>query len=224
MRFFQYTYYFFSSIKNRGLIFTFKLLYNEYKYEKQFKIKTHSITNLHDLDLAGSIDGANHYQGASYYILSLLFAEINKITSAKSFIDYGCGKARAMIFAANYGFNKIEGIELAKELCVAGQSNIDLVKSGFPKVNFAIHHADATTYTSIDEIQVFYFFNPFQETVMNKVIENIKQSYSRAKRDIFVIYINPKHIDCYKAADWDTKHILKSKNYIEGVILKLKHD
>src|SRR2546423_7653399 len=42
-----------------------------------------------------------------------------------AFVDLGCGLGRACILAAEYGFEKVTGVELAPELCAAANENIE---------------------------------------------------------------------------------------------------
>src|SRR6478735_6242216 len=108
MRFFQYTYYFFRSLYYRGLVNTFKLLTYEGKFEKQLGISTHSIVNLDQLTLDGdNSDQNHHYQGASYYILFSIFEKLPQHLKSKPFIDFGCGKGRALFVAEQCGFTHL---------------------------------------------------------------------------------------------------------------------
>ena len=217
----QYIHYFIRSIWYRGFLFTCKLLYYEIYFEKKLGINTLHIENLETLEtLSNDYDNNHHYQGASYYVLGLLFDELKKHTTNTSFIDYGCGKGRVLIMAAIKGFKKIVGIDLAKELCVISSENIDKVKSQFSKTQFTIEQADATLYTNIDQIQTFFFFNPFGRSVMDKVVEQIDKSIIRNPREVFIIYINPLYVDCFIHNNYNLVYELRSKDYIEGVLLK----
>src|SRR5205085_6617351 len=40
------------------------------------------------------------------------------------FLDYGCGKGRALVAAASRGFGEVIGVELAPELCAAAEANV----------------------------------------------------------------------------------------------------
>ncbi|MEI6311060.1 MAG: class I SAM-dependent methyltransferase [Bacteroidota bacterium] len=221
MNILQYIYYFFRSIRYRGFIFTLKLLYFEFYYERKLGIKTLQIANLESLNtINNDYENNHHYQGASYYVLSILFKKIKKYSTDKTFIDYGCGKGRVLIMAALEGFDPIKGIDLAKELCEISLTNIERVRTKIGNTKIEVVQADATNYTSIDDIHIFFFFNPFGRLVMNQVVNQIEQSKLRNPRTVYIIYVNPLYVDCFIHANYEVLEEIHSKEYTEGIILK----
>lgn len=219
MRVFQYIYYFFRSLYYRGFVNTFKLLSYEGKYEKQLGINTHSIVNLNKLTLAGENSQQNHhYQGASYYILFSIFEKLPIETKNLPLIDYGCGKGRALFVAEQCGFTNLIGVDIAKELIDDANSNkaVYVRKNSQSKIDFLFE--DATKYLIPDNAQVFYFFNPFGEEVLQKVIDNIKESVKQHPRKVYCIYLNPKFKAVFEENGFKVFYIEKNKRYLEGII------
>ena len=110
----------------------------------------------------------------SYDLLEQFFEEIN-LSSFMHFLDIGCGKGRAMCVAAAYEINKISGVELSKELYNIAKENIAVTKLKYPSTNFKIYHNDAFYFEIEKDVDCIFFFNPFDETIMNGVMENIRQ-------------------------------------------------
>ena len=219
MRIFQYTYYFFRSLYYRGFVNTFKLLSYEGKYEKQLGINTHSIVNLNKLTLAGENSQQNHhYQGASYYILFSIFEKLPIETKNLPLIDYGCGKGRALFVAEQCGFTNLIGVDIAKELINDANANkaVYVRKNSQSKIDFLFE--DATKYLIPDNAKVFYFFNPFGEEVLQKVIDNIKESVKQHPRKVYCIYLNPKYKAVFEENGFKVFYIEKNKRYLEGII------
>lgn len=219
MRIFQYIYYFFRSLYYRGFANTFKLLSYEGKYEKQLGINTHSIVNLNKLTLAGENSEQNHhYQGASYYILFSIFEKLPIETKNLPLIDYGCGKGRALFVAEQCGFTNLIGVDIAKELIDDANANkaVYVRKNSQSKIDFLFE--DATKYLIPDNAQVFYFFNPFGEDVLQKVIDNIKESVKQHPRKVYCIYLNPKYKAVFEENGFKVFYIEKNKRYLEGII------
>jgi SAM-dependent methyltransferase len=222
MKLLQYIRYFFLSISNRGFLFTIKLLLLEPYYERQLGIQTLAIENLEGMNVLDTDFQINHhYQGASYYVLHQVFEAMNQQVHHHSILDYGCGKGRPMIVAAREGFTNVKGIDLAEELCVIAKKNIEIIKADFPETSFTISHANATTYSDIDDVDVFFFFNPFGRSVINKVLENMRESIKRKHRTIYVIYVNPQFFDCFIHENFEIIYELRSKKYSEAMILRL---
>ena len=219
MRIFQYIYYFFRSLYYRGFANTFKLLSYEGKYEKQLGINTHSIINLNKLTLVGENSEQNHhYQGASYYILFSIFEKLPIETKNLPLIDYGCGKGRALFVAEQCGFTNLIGVDIAKELIDDANANkaVYLRKNSQSKIDFLFE--DATKYLIPDNAQVFYFFNPFGEEVLQKVIDNIKESVKQHPRKVYCIYLNTKFKAVFEENCFKVFYIEKNKRYLEGII------
>jgi len=219
MKLFQYIYYFFRSLYYRGFVNTFKLLSYEGKYEKLLGIKTHSIVNLDDLTLAGdNSDQNHHYQGASYFILFSIFNELPAETKNFPLIDYGCGKGRALFVAEQCGFSHLIGVDIAKELIDYANENKAIYKKKNQQSSIDFLFEDATQYQIPHNSQVFYFFNPFGEDIMQKVICNIKESIKLNPRKVYCIYLNPKYKAVFDKNGFEEFYILKNKRYLEGII------
>ncbi len=219
MKVFQYIYYFFRSLYYRGFVNTFKLLSYEGKYEKLLGIKTHSIVNLDDLTLAGdNSDQNHHYQGASYFILFSIFNKLPAETKNFPLIDYGCGKGRALFVAEQCGFSHLIGVDIAKELIDYANENEAIYKKKNQQSSIDFLFEDATQYKIPNNSQVFYFFNPFGEDIMQKVICNIKESIKLNPRKVYCIYLNPQYKAVFDKNGFEEFYILKNKRYLEGII------
>lgn len=223
MKLFQYIYYFFRSLYYRGAVNTFKLLTYEGKYEKQLGINTHSIVNLDSLTLAGDSSEQNHhYQGASYYILFSLFNKLPPEIKPNPFIDYGCGKGRALFVAEQCGFTNLIGVDIAKELIDDANANLLIYKkkNAASKITFLFN--DATTYQIPGNASVFYFFNPFGPDIMQQVIKSIKESVKLYPRPIYCLYLNPKYKSVFEENGFTILFEEKNKRYLEAVVYTLK--
>lgn len=219
MKVFQYIYYFFRSLYYRGFVNTFKLLSYEGKYEKLLGINTHSIVNLDKLTLAGeNTDQNHHYQGASYFILFSIFNELPKETKDLPLIDYGCGKGRALFVAEQCGFTHLIGVDIAKELIEDANKNKAIYKKKNPESSIDFLFEDATKYKIPNNACVFYFFNPFGEEIMQKVINNIKESVKLNPRKIYCIYLNPKYKAVFEKNCFEVFYTKKNKRYLEGIV------
>ncbi len=223
MKVFQYIYYFLRSLFYRGFVNTFRMLTHEGKYEKQLGINTHRIVNLNNLTLAGKDSDQNHhYQGASYYILFSIFNHIPIETKVLPFIDYGCGKGRALFVAEQCGFTNLIGIDIALELIKDANENKLVYKKQNPGSLIHFAFSDAIVYEIPADTAVFYFFNPFGAAILQKVVDNIKISVSLYPRKVYCIYLNPKYKEVFERNDFKVFYTKKNKRYLEGIIYRLE--
>ncbi len=181
---------FVDSLKVNGLMPTIKRIYQRIEYKR--KGIDFSTQNLHDLTLAGAYkEHGTALVSTSKDLFERLLKELEEVAGVNIkrdlFIDYGSGKGAALIHASQMGFKEVYGIEFAKEL---NDTSLDNIK----KLNLTnIHslHQDATTFMPPKETTVIYFFNPFDEVVMEKVIENILEVKSSFLEDVYIIYGRP---------------------------------
>jgi ribosomal protein L11 methylase PrmA len=139
----------------------------------------------------------------------------------KELIDIGCGKGRVLIVAAETGFTKLRGIEIARELCDSALENIGLIKNKFPNAHFVIEHLNAIDYTPSPDAGVFFLFNPFPEKVMVKVAERISE-HCKNYPESRIIYVNPKFAACFLEKGFTIEKEMRSKKYSEAIILRMK--
>lgn len=190
--------------------------------EKKLNINTNRIVNIQQLSLAEKFSSEHHpYQGASYYILFLLFNKLPESFKATTFVDYGCGKGRALFVAEQCGFTQLIGVDIAKELIDAAKENLIGYTRKHPHSQFEFVFSDATTYAIPKEACVFYFFNPFGESVLMQVVENIKASVKKYPRDIVCLYLNPKYKQAFEKNGFTIMFEEKHKRYTEAIVYKL---
>jgi len=111
-----------------------------------------------------------------------------------TFLDYGCGKGRAVVAAATLPYRRVIGVEISAELLGAAKRNVALMRSKRAQ-SVDLTHADAAKYRVPDDVNVIYFFNPFKGQVLQAVVGEILNSSRRAPRPIYIIYFNKKHFD-----------------------------
>ena len=126
--------------------------------------------------------------------------------------------------AAHYGFKNITGIDFAKALCLTADQNIQKNKAGFPSVKFNIICEDVVNYKIEKDQTVFFFFNPFDDIVMLKVVRNILSSLKEKERKIYIMYANPVHKEIFLSAGFQEEYYLKKLQYLELSILSKEPD
>lgn len=212
--FFLLIFYFFRSLLLRGPVKTIALLLYENKYEKLFNIKTLTIKRSDHKD-------NYHYQGASYMVLLQLLGHLHDDFKNKLFIDFGCGKGRALFCAEYCGFNKLIGVELDAELINEARDNLRNYSRKRPESSFEFECVNALDYRIHDEAAIFYFFNPFSEKILKQVAQNIRESHQRKERELMVIYLNPKHADVFLDNGFKVLRKEKTNFYTEAIIFTL---
>jgi SAM-dependent methyltransferase len=161
--------------------------------DRYLNIATHGAIAREDLNLGTASQDAEEYAPVSYAHLRRVFRKIPLLPQQVSFIDYGCGKGRAIAVAAQLGYRKIVGIELSYLIEIANR-NIDRLDRVRSK-NIELLQCDAMDYIVPPDANVIYFFNPFYGRTLEKVVENIRASYQSNPRKIYIIYFNNQAFD-----------------------------
>jgi hypothetical protein len=178
--------------------------------EEVIALRAEEFDRKNNVDTAGAIfqaeleiNNANKSHSRYYRGSDSLFFN-NALTSLKidfheyTFIDFGSGKGKALFLASAFSFKKIIGIEFAEDLDAVAQENI----RQFKKDNIAAYCMDALEYKIPGEPLVCYFYDPFDEYIMAKVIGNIRQAYDLYKRNIVIVYNNTTHYGLFDAEKW----------------------
>ena len=109
-----------------------------------------------------------------------------------TFLDIGSGKGTALLVASEFPFQKIVGIEFAKNLHRIALNNIKNYKNQTQKgENIEMLLEDAVNYIFPSERLIIYFFNPFDETIMTRVLANIERRFMAHHHEIIILYCRP---------------------------------
>lgn len=179
----------FNSLRTNGLLPTFRKMFQ--RVNLKVKGVDFSTQNIYDLTRTGDYqEHGTALVSSSEDFLAQLIQDLESVVKTPLrkdlFIDYGSGKGAAIIHAKKIGFKQTIGVEFAKELHETAVENIKKMKLE----NVESLYADATTYVPPKNVSVIYFFNPFDEVVMQKVIENILEHKASFENEVYVIYGN----------------------------------
>ena len=195
-------------------------VYHEIKGEKKYGIDTIKIDRLNKGEIESeNLNHASIYQGSNYFLIEKAFEFLSNEKVNMGLLDFGCGKGRVMVVAAHYGFKSITGIDFSRLLCLEAEANIEKISSIFPHTDFNVICADASNYKIESYQNCFFFFNPFDEVVLLKVVKNILFSLKNFPRKIFVVYINPLHKEIFLSAGFEEEYFFRKMEYLEFCIL-----
>ena len=103
-------------------------------------------------------------------------------------LDYGCGKGRVGFFLAYRAKTKTIGIEYDERIYRDALENRKAVLSRV-KPDFVL--ARAEEYEVPAEVNRCYFFNPFSEEILRKVMARILESWYVSPREMFLFFYYP---------------------------------
>jgi len=175
------------------------LRFYENQLSTEFDLKYGTDTRLRaDLDSL-DIEGANrdhgvYYQASPVYSTRKALRQLNIDYSTYTFVDFGSGKGRTLLLASELPFMRVIGIEFARELHEVAQKNIEIYPGKAAEKVESICQ-DATTFELPAENLIIYFFNPFDDVILDKVISNISNSLKSNPRSSYIVYHYVPNID-----------------------------
>lgn len=155
------------------------------------------------IDTGGSIDGTRlghsgdsfGYQPIRYETLDVVFSHLPIRADHDSFLDYGCGKGRAVIWAARHPFARVIGVELSSSLAEFARHNVHRAQRHLKCTDVRVVQTDARRFVLPDDVTIVFMFNPFTGRVLEAVLGQIEESLLRRPREIRIVYALPNSRD-----------------------------
>jgi SAM-dependent methyltransferase len=185
---------FLHELKKRGFINSAKALYSKYWFEIRYGLKMNP--SHQRSGNSTPLKGHQRYEPVGHFTFNRMMKKIDWNFRESTFLDFGCGKGAAIILASRYGFRKYIGVEYDPGLVIDCKANLQkfVTRSG-REIRSEIICCDAALYTIPDDVNVFFFFNPFESSLLELVLQNIEESLKACKRDILLLYFNALHKD-----------------------------
>ncbi len=182
------------NISKVGLDTTFQYVTSDLFFDFKYGVETINTVMLDELEInSPNKPHGRYYEGTNVYIFRTMFSLVKIDAPNSCFVDFGSGKGKAMLLAAEKGFRKVVGVEFSGELVEICRRNLEIFKrKKKSKTEFEVIHADAAEYDIPDEANLLYFANPFDEMLIGKVIDNILKSLEKCPREIIVMHLYPQ--------------------------------
>ena len=197
------------------------ILMHEIRGEKKFGIDTSRPVELSQLTIAnGDIQHSSRYEAVNFYILEALLRGLGEICEGKSFTDLGCGKGRAMVVAAYYGFTKIKGVDFAQEVCDIAKRHMQKISPQYPQMEYRVLCKNVLDYDIQSGESVFFMFNPFSDEIISKFLEKVNASIEQYPRTVYFLYVSPRYIETFFEFEYEPVYRKRKLKWLDGVILK----
>jgi SAM-dependent methyltransferase len=162
--------------------------------DKHYGTETSGIREVGTLDVdSKEARHATRYQPSGASAVRREIQDLRIDPTEFSFVDYGSGKGRVLLIAAEFAFREIVGIEFSRELHDIAMANIARLPASMT-VGGRVRsvHADAADAKLPEGNLVCYFYNPFGAPVLKRVVERLA-AHRKAGHRIMVIYVEPRH-------------------------------
>lgn len=157
------------------------------------------------LGAAAAAEGIR-YQGASPQLVRGLLASLPSNARRATFLDYGCGKGRVLILAAEAGFQRLAGVDCAQDLLRL--CDLNLQRAGVRRLgaSWTLHSLDATHLTPPPGPLVAFLYNPFRGETLRRVLGRLREHALLGQEPLWVVYANPCELNAFLGAGFMITH------------------
>ena len=130
------------------------------------------------------------YEGSRTLAVGALLTDLRRTPSGQgALVDVGCGKGKVLMLAALAGFSTVRGVEFSRDLCDAARENWRrfAVRSR-SAATCEVIEADAAAMAYHGDESLFFFFNPFVDSVLRGALARIRESLAERPRDARLVF------------------------------------
>lgn len=159
-------------------------------FDRKHGVETATWVRVPELDTPSpNVEYAVRYEPSGVSEFGLLMRKLRIEHREFTFVDYGSGKGRVLMLAAEYPFRRIIGVEFAESLHEISQENVATLGADAARIETVL--IDATEYEPPDEPLVLYFFHPFGAPALKRVLARVQASLERVPRPAYVVLSGP---------------------------------
>ena len=135
---------------------------------------------------------ANLFLGAPARVTRYMLRALDIDYENFVFVDYGSGKGRALLVAAEFPFRKIVGVEISQKLHSIARRNLDRYRGTQLKcADIELFCGDARGFALPDSDLVLHMYHPFGQDVLREILQHIVASAREYPSRILIPYLLP---------------------------------
>lgn len=164
---------------------------NDRSFDRRFKTDTAGLVPSDDLDIDDDTTRhqSNLYLGSPPRVTRHLVRSLGIDCSSYSFVDYGSGKGRVVMVAAEFPFRRVVGVEISKQLHDVAQQNLKAYSGEFACQNVELWCGNALEYPLPDGDLVLHMYHPVGPDILRRLLQVIENSARENPRRILVLYL-----------------------------------
>jgi hypothetical protein len=163
------------------------------RFDAERQVDTASWVRVPDLDTdSPNRRHAVRYQPSSVDVFRLLMGKLRVEHGDFTFVDYGSGKGRVLMLAAEYPFRRIVGVEFSEALDRVARENLARLGDEAARIETVV--MDAAQFDPPPGPLVLYFFNPFAPAVLGPVLDRVRASLGADPRPAYVVLTAPPEL------------------------------
>jgi predicted RNA methylase len=171
--------------------------FSENRFDKKYNVDTlQTSSDYFESAITDNTAFAVPYEPIQHHIFKDMLAHTTTDGGNYTFIDLGSGKGRALLFATNYQFKRIIGVEFSRDLHAIAEKNVhNYLKKTKKNHNIELYCIDVVDFNLPATNLVIFLYNPFFGSVMSSVVDKLTEFLSLRQHDLYILYRNPQCAD-----------------------------
>ena len=160
------------------------------RFDRKFGVDTRGLLKPEDVGVdPDKRSDAGRYQPTTRADFVRILTSIELDHPRFTFIDLGSGKGATLLYASEFPFRRIIGVELSAALHEIAERNIARYRNRAMKCRDVKSLClDATAFAFPPEPILLFLFNPFKGQVLDRVVANLERSIESHPRELIVVY------------------------------------
>jgi len=160
------------------------------RFDQRYGTNTNQSISVAELDVAAPMKTeAELYWPVREGSFTSIIQNLDIPPQQLTFIDFGSGKGRALMLAAEQGFKRIIGVEFSPALCRISEENTILFRKTHPQAPpIETYYIDAREFIFPEEPLFVFLFDPFGPEVLKQTLERLLLSLQAHPRVVRLAY------------------------------------
>ena len=161
----------------------------QHRFDRRFGVETTGFIEPEDLGASeASPDETGGYEATPRAAFLRIIQSLRLEYSRYTFVDMGSGKGAVLLYAAEFPFKRIIGVEFSAELHRIAELNLASYRGRAVCRSIQSICMNAAVFPIPSEPAVLFFFNPFKGRTLEIVRENIERTVVSEHRELFIVY------------------------------------
>jgi SAM-dependent methyltransferase len=163
----------------------------QYRFDRRFGVETIGIVEPQDLGIgAANTPTAGGYEATPPTVFRRLIKSLALDYPSYTFVDMGSGKGAVLLYAAEFPFKEIVGVEFSPALHRIAERNLAAYRGRRKCRNIKGVCLNAASFAIPPGPLVLFFFNPFKGRTLQIVSDNIERAIEAEARALVLIYFH----------------------------------
>ena len=165
--------------------------FDDRSFDRRHGTDTGGMVPTSDLDIADEATKwqSNLYLGSPARVTRHLIRSLDIDCRDYTFVDYGSGKGRVALVAAEFPFRQVTGVEISRRLHNVAERNLEVYRNGKLQADIDFWCGNALDYQLPPGNLVLHMYHPFGPDVLKLMLEHIERAAADPGRTILVPYL-----------------------------------